>query len=402
MKRLSVVWIAMIFCSITNHGSVLEGAMDYWSIQRKGANFFNKVPGVDWFVKAKEFGIQFARLAPDKWQGAERDFLVGDADFFTDIPDQDYTLLKNVLDQAADSGVSVVITVLSLPGSRWKQNNNENDDLRLWQQENYKKQAISFWKELAVVLKNHSAVVGYNILNEPHPEVVNGCGDYREMDFEGWYSSVKGSLEDLNLFYHDVIQAIREVDTTTPIIVDTSMYATPWAIQYMTPFADENVLYSFHMYEPYQYTTGSINRGRFTYPGPVPLYLNDSEKSNGSTVPLVVWDKKEIERFFQPVVEWQRYHQIPSSRIVVGEFGCDRMAKGAHQYLSDLIDFFNRQSWHWAFYSFREDCWGGMDYQLGYSPCGPDYWHALEEGECLDRFRKQNPLSDMLRAELKK
>ncbi|MBA3752088.1 cellulase family glycosylhydrolase [Candidatus Dependentiae bacterium] len=402
MNKVTVVLICTIFHSISNYGSVLESTRDYWSMQRKGANFFNKVPGVDWFVKAKEFGIEFARLAPDKWHSVERDFLVGDADDFKEIPQKDYIVLKNVLDQAADSGMSIVITVLSLPGSRWKQNNGDKDDLRLWQQENYKNQAISFWKQLALLLKNHPAIVGYNLLNEPHPEIIECGGDYREVDFDGWYSSIKGSLEDLNLFYHDVIKAIREVDTDTPIILDTGMYATPWALRSITPVADENVIYSFHMYEPYIYTTARINKGRFTYPGPMPLYLKDSEESNGRALSSVVWDKGEIERFFKPVVQWQRDHKIPSSRILVGEFGCDRMAKGAEQYLSDLIDFFNRHSWHWAFYSFREDCWGGMDYQLGYSPYSAEYWDSLEKGECLDRFRKDNPLSDMLKAELKK
>jgi endoglucanase len=64
----------------------------------------------------------------------------------------------------------VVITMLSLPGSRWKQNNNDQDDLRIWNEKDYQRQAAVFWQELALKLKDHSAVVGYNILNEPHPE----------------------------------------------------------------------------------------------------------------------------------------------------------------------------------------------------------------------------------------
>ena len=65
--------------------------------------------------------------------------------------------------------MKVVLTMLSLP-DRWRQfNNNKNDD-RIWEEEKYQEQASQFWKDLALELKDHPAVVGYNIINEPHPE----------------------------------------------------------------------------------------------------------------------------------------------------------------------------------------------------------------------------------------
>ncbi|WP_280143519.1 hypothetical protein [Wolbachia endosymbiont of Frankliniella intonsa] len=39
--------------------------------------------------------------------------------------------------------------MLSLPGSRWKQNNNDKDDLRLWSDQAFQKQAAKFWQDLA-------------------------------------------------------------------------------------------------------------------------------------------------------------------------------------------------------------------------------------------------------------
>ena len=89
---------------------------NYWDIQRKGANFFNQNPSNEWFVAAKEVGIKFARLAPDKWKSEKKDFLVGDTDNFQKIPQSDYELLKRVLKQAYDNEIKVVITLLSLPG----------------------------------------------------------------------------------------------------------------------------------------------------------------------------------------------------------------------------------------------------------------------------------------------
>lgn len=376
--------------------------MGYWCVQRKGANFFNQTPSSDWFLEAREVGIEFVRLAPDKWKSEQRDFLLGDADEFTEICSQDLQTLKSILDQADRHHVKIVITLLSLPGSRWVQNNQGKNDLRIWQQEKFRNQAIWFWKSLAGLLKDHPAIVGYNILNEPHPELMFGIADYRKIDFGKWYPSVRGSFADLNLFYHNTVRAIREVDDATPIILDTGMYATPWAISYLNPIHDEKVLYSFHMYEPYAYTTRKVNDGRYHYPGSVPLQLEDVEKENLSASRSINWDKEALNDFLHPITQWQQKHAISSAQILVGEFGCDRTVKGAEKYLKHLIEIFNQNNWHWAFYSFREDCWDSMDYELGSGKLSWEYWEAIENGEDLNRFRHDNPLFEVIKADLQK
>ncbi len=132
MNRLLLTLFVMFNVFIISFGCSDENNADYWQTQRKGANFFNKTPTEDWFIAAKEAGIQFARLCCDKWQSESRDFLLGDADSFRMIPVADFEVLKNTLDQANRHNVKIVITLLSLPGSRWKQNNHDQDDLRIW------------------------------------------------------------------------------------------------------------------------------------------------------------------------------------------------------------------------------------------------------------------------------
>lgn len=380
-----------------------KGKINYWNIQKRGANYFNQSPSLAWFIAAKQAGIQFARIATDKWKGQDRDFLIGNADSFTEIPARDFDTLKTILDEAEKSDIKIVLTLLSLPGSRWKQNNQDKDDLRIWKQTEFRQQTLLFWKDLARLLKDHPAVVGYNILNEPHPERLFDISDYRQINFEEWYESIKNSPADLNLFYKDIITAIREVDLFTPIIIDTGLYATPWAISYLTPIEDEKVIYSFHMYEPYAYTTRKINNERFTYPGNIPVILEEAEKENPSTdIASIFWDSKTLNQFLSPVVIWQKKYNIPGSKILIGEFGCDRTSKGAKEYLSHLIDIFNTNHWHWAFYSFREDCWDSMDYELGSGKLSWEYWEAIEQKTSLDKFRKDNPLFDAIKRDLNK
>ncbi len=56
----------------------------------------------------------------------------------------------------------------------------------------------------------------------------------------------------------------------------------------------------------------------------------------------------------------------------------------AAEYLRDLVEIFERERWHWLFYSFREDNWEGMDYELGTTP-PPEWYGSLSEKGGLEK-----------------
>ena len=58
-------------------------------------------------------------------------------------------------------------------------------------------------------------------------------------------------------------------------------------------------------------------------------------------------------------------HKIPSFRILVAEFGICREVVGAQQYIADLISMFQHFGWSWLVFSFRDEEWDAMDYELG-------------------------------------
>lgn len=371
--------------------------ISYWDEPRVGVNYFNEIPTREWFLAASTANIRLVRLAYGKWDGERRDFLLGSADHYSALVDEDLRKLRQYLDLAETLGISVVLAPLSLPGARFRQFNDGKRDSRLWTDPRYLSQAAQFWKDLAHAMKDHAAVAGYDLLNEPHPEWFHGKREFWDRGFGRWYEQVKGTAGDLNRFNRVVTASIREVDPDTPIIVESGLYATPWAFEYLEPVPDPNVLYSFHMYEPYKYTTRRINQGRYSYPGIIPI------DSLGVDITL---DSAWIDAFFDPVREWARRNGIPASRIFVGEFGCERMASGAAQYLADLIRVFSREGWHWAFYAYREDSWPHMDYELGSDRLGEAYWAAVEEGDLPQRYseiydpRQTNPLWTLLKGEL--
>lgn len=378
MKKI----LFLLLCLISVSANSVNNS--YWDIQRKGANIFNQHMSSEIWNEAANANIKIIRLAPDKWRGKERDFLIGNADHYTGLVAEDLIQLKKVLAAADKNGVKVVLTMLNLPGDRWKQLNNNRDDSRLWRDERYQQQAIQFWQDLAKELKGNPAIVGYNIINEPHPEVAFGYKDFTTQNYQKFSEKVSGTPADLTRFYQKMVDAVRKVDPTTPIILDIGMYADPRSFSYFKPVRGENILYAFHMYEPYDYTNKKLNDGKYIYPGKMVMGANHK---------IVYMDKGKLQStYFQSVIDWQKQYHIPASRIFAEEFGGNRSTKGLDNYFHDLISVFNEHGWHWAFYSFREDAWDGMDYELGSKPLGAKYWDAIAKGEHPEVTRVPNPV----------
>ncbi len=356
--------------------------IDFWDTPRHGGNSFNRLPpDLPYFQALRDYGATWVRLSYDKWQPANRDFLLGDADGYKGLAGADLTQLRKVLDAAHAAGLKVVIAPLSLPGMRWAQNNSDRFDDRLWQDKVWWDQSADFWRDLATQLKDHPAVAAYNLINEPAPEKMGGLAEHAPpAAMRAWYQQQQGSARDLPALYRHIITAIREVDPLTPVMVDAGWYAAADAFAYWPQaLADQRVLYSFHMYEPYHATSApNLARAKpYAYPGSVPFA---GQTQN--------WDSARVEAYLQKPWQWAQAQQVPASRLVAGEFGCMRRLAGCRQYLEDVLGRFDRAKLHWAFYSFREDSWDGMDYELGSAKVPWAYWQAIEQ-QLPDPLKRQ-------------
>ena len=63
--------------------------------------------------------------------------MIGDCDNYNGINQDDLQQLKKALKQFHDAQLPVVLTMLSLPGSGWLQNNGDKDDLKIWKDHKY-------------------------------------------------------------------------------------------------------------------------------------------------------------------------------------------------------------------------------------------------------------------------
>lgn len=330
--------------------------MAFWSMPRRGANGFNQAQPRSWWRAAHQAGLEWVRLAPDKWSKApgQRDFLIGNTDRFTGLVAADLKRLISSLDDAAAERVPVVLTLLSLPGARWRQHNNDKSDPKLWRDPAFMKAAERCWVELARALKGHPALIGYDPLNEPHPV------------------QIPGSTLTVNAFNERMIAAIRSVDAVLPLLIESDDYASPATFETLEPLDDPALLYSFHLYDPWSYTSSPKGRGKLRYPDTMPS------------------DWKDFATVLAPIVTWQKRHNIPANKIVAAEYGCNRQALGAPAWLADATQALRTQGWHRAFYSFREDGWPGMDYEVGSQRVPDAYWKALEAGKPIPPPRRQD------------
>ena len=402
--RNSVAYLLLLLsatCITTTVAAQSNPKLAFWDEQRKGANgdggalYDTGTSPEEWFSAAAEAGIEYVRLTIANWKSEAKDFLMGDADQFKAVVPEDLDYLKQVLAVAHRHDVKVVLCMFQIPGARWRQLNDMKRDFRIWTDKAYQEQTIAYWEQLAAELKDDPAIVGYNILNEPHPSWKDHPEAEGKEGFETWLQQAKGTAADLNLFYEKMVQRIRSIDKQTPIMLDAWQYASIEGFPYLTPIKDEAILYAFHFYGRWRYATFRVNKGRFSYPDEMPAAVEGKTEK---------WEAGRITQEMAPVFAWAKKYQVPLNRVVAAEFGVDRRVAGAEQFLWDTIKSLNEKSLHWAFYSFRSATWDGMDYELGTHKMGWKYWQAIEAGQKHEDLinRGDNPLWNLFKSEFSK
>ncbi|GLT16962.1 glycosyl hydrolase [Vibrio zhanjiangensis] len=385
----------LISCLIVQSTTAAD-LINFWNTPQHGANVFNRMPTTATvYPDLKAYKATWVRLAYDKWESDHRDFLIGNADDYQGLIAQDLNKLIGEVNKAGKAGLKVVISPLSLPFMRWSQNNGQRYDGRLFEDQKNWDKAIEFWVDLAKELKGNPHIAAYNIVNEPTPEKQGGLKEHAStQEMQTWYKLHQGGSRDLPLFYEKVIESIRKVDPVTPIMVDAGWYAAADSFTYWnTALSDDKILYSFHMYEPYQATSSeNLRRNKpYRYPGLVP-FASQSE---------VMWNADMVDQYLDSPVNWANRHGIPTNRLVAGEFGCVRKLNNCAAYLDDVITALDKNNLHWAFYAFREDGWDGMNYELGAKKAvGWDYWTAQEKGEPDPTQYQSSPLFSVIQKKL--
>ena len=239
--------------------------------------------------------------------------------------DDSCKLLDAMLPSLRSLGIKVCLDLHTSPGGF-----NEKNINRMFEEKEFADAFVETWCRLANHYKDEETIWGYDILNEP---------------VESAEQAVAGHTSWRELAEH-TSRVIREIDPETPIIFEPSNWGGPTHFVDLVPLDIPNVIYSFHMYHPHEFTHqgvfGQISDWKPTvYPGEI----------NG-----VYWDKTKLREIMAPVLEFQQKYDVP---IYVGEFSAIRWApeNSAYRYLNDVIEIFEEYGWDWTYHAFRE--WSG-------------------------------------------
>ena len=194
----------------------------------------------------------------------------------------------------------------------------------------------ALWRTLAQQLRGRPEVAAFDLVNEAHPPGLT-------------FAMKQARWERLA---ERLLRSVREVDPTRTIVIEPSPGARPMGFPTASRLPFDNVVYSVHMYEPFEFTHQRVGDARFTgvvgYPGLVP--------DQGH------WDRERLRAEMAPVQQFGQKHGV---EIYVGEFGAPRWAPDGsrERYLGDLLSLFNEWGWSWTYHAWRE--WQGWDAEMG-------------------------------------
>lgn len=268
----------------------------------------------DDFAKLRSWGVKLLRYQMNRsWDihEANRDR----ADYDKWLGSKLGHLETVVLPMAAKYGIQVAIDLHLPPGGR-----AYDGEMNMFYEPEYAEHFVGWWRKIARRFRANPALYGYDMVNEPQQT-------YNPADGMGCLSlQVKAA------------KAIREIDPSTPIIVESNNWDSPEAFAQMPALDMKDVIYEVHLYSPMEFTHQGVNRGR----PHVPTHWPDAERG---------WNRDHLKKVLEPVLDFQRRH---GARIYVGEFSAIAWAEGAEKWMEDAISVFEEYGWDWTYHAYGE------------------------------------------------
>jgi len=261
-----------------------------------------KFPGIDKhmesfiteadFSNVKKWGFDHVRIPVDSYL------------FFTDDEDPIENRIKN-LDRAAElskkNNLKMILDLHECPGHDFSEATKtpvqkifvQGDDV-------YIKKAQKIWAYLAERY-GHNEHVLFETLNEPVAPTPQIWNDVKDI----------------------LCKEIRSHAPKSTIITGSNMWNWPNMFNSLTPFDDDNMVYSVHFYEPLLFThqkapwmlSSPEIREERTYPDD---YGQGFIRKYGFTQSAGKWDRERFAKEFEPVSAFSKKYNAP---VICNEFG---------------------------------------------------------------------------------
>lgn len=190
--------------------------------------------------------------------------------------------------------------------------------------ENFSAVLVTFVKEFSL----YDNFLGLDLLNEPTPESV----------YFKSYEQRKNTQDDWVELANKLIGNIRNYNPCLPIIVESVDWAKPFRFKEMQVFSDPYVVYSAHMYAPFEVTHQGINQFKKGN-SLAAMHLSGDELRQ-----YLINNLKEVRKF-------QCENKVP---IYIGEFGINFFNEDAErgEYISSLLSLYSLYNWSWTYHAY--------------------------------------------------
>ncbi|EIP98103.1 endoglucanase [Opitutaceae bacterium TAV1] len=213
----------------------------------------------------------------------------------------------------------------------------------------------------AALLANWRALAGHLAPRDParvFPELLNEPGKTWETD--AW-AAVQGR----------VLAAIREAAPPHTVIVAPGKWTAADDLLKLTPYDDNNLIYTFHWYEPYLFTHQGSEWG-WDVAGRISGLGWPTEPADAETVIRAATHNTEtaghlrrritggqhraawMSAMLDQIADWQKRHGgVP---VYVGEFGVyakDAPAEARYRWHEESRKLFEARDWGWAVWDYR-------------------------------------------------
>jgi len=236
-------------------------------------------------------------LAPGKWR------------------EEGFRLLDRAVSLCRAHGLWVLLDLHAAAGAQARDQNagSAYGEAYFWHQRAFMERTTALWAEIARRYRGDPTVLGYNLIGEP----------------------VTSDVALLNDFYLSTIRAIRAVDPSHLIVLDSNLWAKDVSSLHDRLFEDPQVVPALHHY----YFDDAFFPRLTQYPG---------------TVDGRVCDRKSLERTLDAKHDQRR---IPRP-VIAAEFGVTRSHPQAFPVqiaiTRDLVSIFEEKGWGWALWCYKD------------------------------------------------
>lgn len=233
-----------------------------------------------------------------------------------------FKLLSDFVNGCESRGLGIVLNLHKALGNYC----DIEESVTLFDSDELQNRFIALWLELERRFSNKKNVM-FELLNE-----------VRDIEPSLWNRLAKRTID-----------AIREKNSERKIIIGPTAWNNPWTLKHLDVYEDENVIYTFHMYSPFEFTH---QRGVLQWPT---LYYNRSMSYPSDDIERyreyhkTVWNNenayKSLERIdieclreeMRDAFEFVNAH--PDKILWCGEFGTIRHADIASRenWMKDVI-----------------------------------------------------------------